>query len=399
MSYMQQPPEEKGDSIKTAKKPQLGGGEGGDFFKIGQLQEERDHGDNLCDSMADQHQDFNMTDDHLVSQARRNQTGEPYQVGDKKELPPRSEAPMLQEDGDVQDTERLSMVMEPGSVNGLRKGSPLQIPVDDGSNELVSEASDAKSTPAMENATAPLMDEKAHENRIASQQHVEIPEGTTAEEAGIGSTPNLEDHAAGDAQAADDSLHFRGVLKEDAIEQGNDEDVNVDEIPQQNLDERGPFLEERSTMVTELDPSEYFHQVEVEENVLKQNKTLESVLEAGKLLEDSISLEGKTVDTIPVSHLQKTPRRKAASTPEKQNSRLPLLKARIDNKNGTGAEELKPKGPDMKNTTKIVPTRPAVAQNQKSPASVSRIPSKTPTIPKTPPSLGKRGEGVVFVHQ
>lgn len=72
--------------------------------------------------MADQHQDFNMTDDHLVSQARRNQTGEPYQVGDKKELPPLGEAPMLQEDGDAQDTKRLSMVMEPGSVNGLRKG-------------------------------------------------------------------------------------------------------------------------------------------------------------------------------------------------------------------------------------------------------------------------------------
>lgn len=140
--------------------------------------------------MADQHQNFNMTDDHLVSQARRNQT----------------------------------------------------------------------------DATAPLVDEKAHENRTASQQHVEIPEGTTAEEAGIGSTPNLEDHAAGDAQA------------------------------------------------------------------------------------------------------------------------------RIDNKNGTGAEELKPKGPDMKNTTKIVPTRPAVAQNQKSPASVSRIPSKTPTIPKTPPSLAAKKE-------
>lgn len=126
--------------------------------------------------------------------------------------------------------------------------------------------------------------------------------------------------------AAADSLHFRGVLKEDTIEQGKDEDRNVDEIPQQNLDERGPFLEERSAMVTEFDPSEYFHQVEVEGNVLKQNKTLESVREAGKFLEDSISLEGKTVDSIPVSHLQKTPRRKAASTPEKQSSRLPLRK-------------------------------------------------------------------------
>ncbi|XP_066484026.1 microtubule-associated protein tau isoform X10 [Tiliqua scincoides] len=216
--------------------------------------------------MADQHQDFSMTDDHLVSQARRNQTGEPYQVGDKKELPPHGGAPVLQEDGDAQDTERLSVMMNPGSINGLRKGSPLQIPVDDGSDEPVSEASDAKSTPTVEDATAPLVDEKARENRTASQQHVEIPEGTTAEEAGIGSTPNLEDHAAGDAQA------------------------------------------------------------------------------------------------------------------------------HIDNKNGAGTEEPKPKGPDMKNTTKIATARPAVAQNQKSPASVSRIPSKTPTIPKTPPSLAAKKE-------
>lgn len=45
-------------------------------------------------------------------------------------------------------------------------------------------------------------------------------------------------------------------------------------------------------------------------------------------------------------------------------------------------------GPDMKSASKIATPRSAVAQNQKSPA--SRIPSKTPTVPKTPPSLSKR---------
>nr|XP_056719904.1 microtubule-associated protein tau isoform X6 [Euleptes europaea] len=167
--------------------------------------------------MADQHQDFNMTDDHLVSQVRRNQTG-----------------------------------------------SPLQIPVDDGSDEAVSEASDAKSTPTVEDATAPLVEE----DRIAARQNAEIPEGITAEEAGIGCTPNLEDRAAGDAQAC------------------------------------------------------------------------------------------------------------------------------IDNKdkNGTGIEEAKPKGPDMKSVTKIATPRPAGAQNQKSPGNASRIPAKTPTIPKTPPSLVAKKE-------
>ncbi|XP_015741270.1 microtubule-associated protein tau isoform X10 [Coturnix japonica] len=75
-------------------------------------------------------------------------------------------------------------------------GYPLQIPVDDGSDEPVSETSDAKSTPTTEDATAPLVEEGDQED-----QHGEIPEGTTAEEAGVGATPSLEDHAAGDAQA------------------------------------------------------------------------------------------------------------------------------------------------------------------------------------------------------
>ncbi|KFO75043.1 Microtubule-associated protein tau, partial [Cuculus canorus] len=48
-------------------------------------------------------------------------------------------------------------------------------------------------------ATAPLVEEGDHEDQGGVEQHGEIPEGTTAEEAGIGATPNLEDHAAGDA--------------------------------------------------------------------------------------------------------------------------------------------------------------------------------------------------------
>ncbi|XP_074796691.1 microtubule-associated protein tau isoform X11 [Natator depressus] len=101
--------------------------------------------------MAEPRQDFNMMEDHSMSQA--------------KQIP---------------------------------SGYPLQIPVDDGSDEPISETSDAKSTPTMEDATAPLVEERADEDRIAAQQHVEIPEGTTAEEAGVGATPNLEDQAAGD---------------------------------------------------------------------------------------------------------------------------------------------------------------------------------------------------------
>ncbi|XP_047562593.1 microtubule-associated protein tau isoform X11 [Lutra lutra] len=80
--------------------------------------------------------------------------------------------------------------------HGLKE-SPLQTPADDGSEEPGSETSDAKSTPTAEDVTAPLVDEGAPSEQVAAQPHTEIPEGATAEEAGIGDMPNLEDQAAG----------------------------------------------------------------------------------------------------------------------------------------------------------------------------------------------------------
>ncbi|XP_023798343.1 microtubule-associated protein tau isoform X3 [Cyanistes caeruleus] len=94
----------------------------------------------------------------------------------------------------------------PGQEKHFSSGYPLQIPVDDGSDEPVSETSDAKSTPTTEDATAPLVEEGDHEDQGGVEQHGEIPEGTTAEEAGVGATPNLEDHAAGDATQAPGEL-------------------------------------------------------------------------------------------------------------------------------------------------------------------------------------------------
>ncbi|XP_055646110.1 microtubule-associated protein tau isoform X5 [Falco peregrinus] len=93
-----------------------------------------------------------------------------------------------------------------GQEKHIPSGYPLQIPVDDGSDEPVSETSDAKSTPTTEDATAPLVEEGDHEDQGGVEQHGEIPEGTTAEEAGVGATPNLEDHAAGDAAQAPGEL-------------------------------------------------------------------------------------------------------------------------------------------------------------------------------------------------
>ncbi|NXQ93373.1 TAU protein, partial [Sagittarius serpentarius] len=141
---------------------------------------------------------------------------------------------------------------------------PLQIPVDDGSDEPVSETSDAKSTPTTEDATAPLVEEGDHEDQGGVEQHGEIPEGTTAEEAGVGATPNLEDHAAGDA-----------------------------------------------------------------------------------------------------------------------------TQGRID-KEGTEAEEKKPKGPEMRGGTKTATPRSAAGQAQRNSTNATRIPAKTPTAPKTPPSSGRK---------
>ncbi|XP_028558948.1 microtubule-associated protein tau isoform X2 [Podarcis muralis] len=267
----------------------------------------REKKDNLCDKMADQHQDFNMTDDHLVSQARWNQTGEPDRVGDRKEL--------LPQDG-IQDVgsqfgERLYVGMEPGSINGLRKGSPLQIPVDDGSDEPESEASDAKSTPTVEDATAPLVEERVHENRNATRQHAEIPEGNTAR-----------------------------MDNKDKNETGTEEPK-----PKTSIPSSVKILEGRSSIIP------------------KRNSSVSSI----PLKKPSNPAESSVPTSIPkcISSIASRP-------------------------TSTGTKEKRGKGPDMK--TKIATPRPGMGQNQKSPANASRIPAKTPTIPKTPPSLAAKKE-------
>nr|XP_019588518.1 PREDICTED: microtubule-associated protein tau isoform X13 [Rhinolophus sinicus] len=123
--------------------------------------------------MAEPRQEFNMMEDHAGT----------YGLGDRKDLPSQGGYTGLQDhEGDAD--------------HGLKE-SPLQTPADDGSEEPGSDTSDAKSTPTAEDVTAPLVDEGAPGKLVAAQPHMEIPEGTTAEEAGIGDTPNLEDQAAG----------------------------------------------------------------------------------------------------------------------------------------------------------------------------------------------------------
>ncbi|XP_043858506.1 microtubule-associated protein tau isoform X9 [Dromiciops gliroides] len=141
----------------------------------------------MCNSlkrMAEQRPSFSMMEDHTGSQQIH--SGEPFQVGgERKDMPSQGGYTLLQDNED-------------DTGHGL-KGYSQHIPADDGSDEQVSETS-AKSTPTTEDVTAPLVDEQEHEDQTATQ--VEIPEGTTAEEAGIGDTPNLEDQAAGDVSQA-----------------------------------------------------------------------------------------------------------------------------------------------------------------------------------------------------
>ncbi|XP_032092768.1 microtubule-associated protein tau isoform X3 [Thamnophis elegans] len=230
--------------------------------------------------MADQHQDFSMTDDHLVSQARWNPSG-----------------------------------------------TPLHIPVDDGSDEPGSEASDAKSTPTVEDIMAPLVEDTAYEDQNSAHQHAEMLEGTTAEEGGIVCSPNHEDHASGDAQAHIDSR--------DKNEFGTEEPKPKTSIPSSVKIPQG-----RSSIT----PKRY-----------------------------------TSISSIPL---------KKPSNPSKSSSSTPKCISSIASRStSTGIKGKNNKGPDMKSTSKIATPRSAVAQNQKSPASASRIPSKTPTVPKTPPSL------------
>ncbi|KAM7069380.1 microtubule-associated protein tau isoform 4-T4 [Molossus nigricans] len=123
--------------------------------------------------MAEPRQEFNMMEDHAGT----------YGLGDRKELPSQGGYTLLQD--------------HEGDADHSLKESPLRTPADDRSEEPGSETPDAKSTPTAEDVTAPLVDEGAPSKQVAAQPHMEIPEGTTAEEAGVGDTPSLEDQAAG----------------------------------------------------------------------------------------------------------------------------------------------------------------------------------------------------------
>ncbi|XP_058561949.1 microtubule-associated protein tau isoform X8 [Neofelis nebulosa] len=297
--------------------------------------------------MAEPRQDFTVMDDHAGT----------YGMGERKDLPSQGSYTLMQDhEGDVD--------------QGLKE-SPLQTPADDGSEEPGSETSDAKSTPTAEDATAPLVDEGAPGEQAAAQPHTEIPEGTTAEEAGIGDTPNLEDQAAG---------HVTQVSTE----------IEASEPPGPSA---GPTAEGQDTP-----PGFTFH-VEIKANVQREQARSEVDLEGAALPrppgeEEEPQGPSEGEDTKKSDLPEPSEKQPAAVLPGKPISRVPQLKARMVSKgrDGTGADDKKAKGADGKAGTKIATPRGAAPPGQKGQANATRIPAKTTPSPKTPPGTGESGK-------
>nr|XP_032647446.1 microtubule-associated protein tau isoform X4 [Chelonoidis abingdonii] len=171
----------------------------------------------------------------------------------------------------------------------------------------------------------------------------------------------------------------------------------------QILDEKRQWLSGKGyDDVTKMEPSESMYQVEVEANIIREGEISGSPLDATKfpdrlnkdVADRSVSLQQEMGGMVQAMEKQEAPKKKpAARVSEKQVSRVPHLKARIDSKDkdGIDTEEKKPKGPEMKSGMKMAAPRSAT-QTQKSPANATRIPAKTPTAPKTPPSAAGRKE-------
>nr|XP_036853144.1 microtubule-associated protein tau isoform X4 [Manis javanica] len=312
--------------------------------------------------MAEPRQDFNVVEDHAAT----------YGMGERKDLPSQGDYTLLQDRG--------------GDVDHSLKESPLQTPADDGSEEPGSETSDAKSTPTAEDVTAPLVDEGAPGEQAAAQPHTEIPEGTTgpffqmylhrtgtwdcpvntAEEAGIGDTPSLEDQAAGHV-------------------------TQETQVSEPNGLSSGPPAEGPDA------PPEFLFHVEIRANVQREQGRSEVDLEGAALLgapgEEQEPLgpsEGEATKNADLPDASE--KQPAAGLPGKPVSRVPQLKARMvsKGKDGAGTDDKKTKGADSKTGTKIATPRGAAPPGQKGTANASRIPAKTTPSPKTPPGTATR---------
>ncbi|XP_075415520.1 microtubule-associated protein tau isoform X1 [Tenrec ecaudatus] len=255
--------------------------------------------------MAEPRQEFNAMEDQEGS----------YGLGERKDLPSQGGYTLLHDqDGDAD--------------HGLKE-SPLQAPVADESEEPGSGTS-TRSTPTAEDVTAPLVDERTPDK----QPHVEIPEGTTAEEAGIGDTPNLEDQAAGHVTQA-------RMVSKSKDGTGSDDKRAKTSTPcsARTLNSRPCLSPKRPT-------------------------------------------PGSSAPLIKPSSPAECP--EPSSSPKHVSSVTPRTRS-------SGAKELKRKGAE-KPGTKIATPRGAAPPGQKGAANATRIPAKTTPSPKTPPSTGESGK-------
>ncbi|XP_069490201.1 microtubule-associated protein tau isoform X2 [Ambystoma mexicanum] len=250
--------------------------------------------------MAEQHQNHSMMEDHSGRQAQQMNSGDHYAVGDgdsaRKDITIPSAYTLLQQNYDDhgESDERIH----------YGGGHNLELHGEDGSDEPVSEASDAKSTPTAEDVTAPLVDERVGDFGTATQRHVEIPEGLEAKEAVVGNTATFEDNVAGDGvQVPEESktekvldnteaelqqcLHngiatkvhiekqpcetqCHDIFKKEAImvEETQDADVEVGTISKIEIQDLGPYKEEVGSVDYEvgtvLDTSMSANDAEVE---------------------------------------------------------------------------------------------------------------------------------------
>ncbi|XP_027373241.1 microtubule-associated protein tau isoform X2 [Bos indicus x Bos taurus] len=261
-----------------------------------------------------------------------------------------------------------------GDMDPGLKESPLQTPADDGSEEPGSETSDAKSTPTAEDATAPLVDEGAPGEQAAAQAPAEIPEGTAAEEAGIGDTSNLEDQAAGHVtQASADTR-----------------------VPEPDGPSEGPPGEGRGGS-----PEFTFH-VEITANLQKdQGPPSEVDLEGtalpgapGEEQEPRSPSEGE--DTKETDLPEPSGKQPAAGLPGKPVSRVPQLKARMvsKGKDGTGPDDKKTK-PSTPSSAKTLKNRPCLSPKRPTPGSSDPlIKPSSPAVCPEPSSSPKHVSSV-----
>ncbi|KAM8943034.1 microtubule-associated protein tau isoform 3-T3 [Lycaon pictus] len=354
--------------------------------------------------MAEPRQEFTVMEDHAGTYG--------------KDLPSQGGYTLLQDhEGDVD--------------HGLKE-SPLQTPADDGSEEPGSETSDAKSTPTAEDVTAPLVDEGTPGEQAAAQPPMEIPEGATAEEAGIGDTPNLEDQAAGhvtqeieaseppgpgagptvEGQAMPPEFTFHVEIKANVQkEQGHSEvDLEGAALPGPPGEEREPQgpSEGEDTKKTDLpEPSEKQPTAVLPEKPVSRVPQLKArMVSKGK---DGTGTDDKKAKTSTPSSAKTLKNRPCLSpTRPTPGSSDPLIKpsspavcpesssspkhvSSVTPRTGSsGAKEMKAKGADGKTGTKIATPRGATPSGQKGQANATRIPAKTTPSPKTPPGATKQ---------